>query len=299
MRTEFVLSEVAIGLRRNLTMTAASVVVVMVTLALLGVALIFQHGANKTKQTFLGQIEVSVYLQKECGSPGATSTCVTPEERTQIQQTLQQLPQVESVTFVTQAEAYDRFKKANVDAPALVKYTPENTLPESFEVKLKDPRQFAVVKSAVGQAPGVQSVNDARHDLQILFSFFNRVTVVVLVVALTLLLATVLLIYNAMRVAAFTRRRETGIMRLVGASNLSIQVPFVLEGTVIGVLGSAFAVGLLVAFRQLLHSKLHAAVLYEFGQWSTLTWALPWVIIIGVLLPSIASFVTLQRHLRV
>jgi cell division transport system permease protein len=299
MRTEFVLSEVAIGLRRNLTMTLASIVVVMVTLTLLGVALIVQHGTGRTKHNFLNQIEVSVYLDKACGTAGATSDCLSPDERTQVQQTLQQLPQVKQVTYVSEQEAYTRFKSLFAGEPALVQNVSPGELPESFQVQLRDPHQFAVVSSAVSQAPGVHKVDDASHDLKRLFSFFNRITVVVLVFGIILLVATTLLIYNAMRVAAFTRRRETGIMRLVGASDFSIQVPFVLEGTVIGVVGSILAVALLVGFREFVHSELKTPLLYAFGQWSTLDWSLPFVIIIGVVLPSLASFLTLQRHLRV
>lgn len=299
MRTQFILSEVGTGLRRNVTMTVASIVVVMVTLFLLGVALIVRNGTSDTKSTFFGQLEVQVFLDQACGTPNAPSDCLTPDERTQVQQTLQQLPQVESVTYVSQARGYQIFKAENTDNQALVKETPAAAIPESFAVKLKNPEQFDIVKSAVGQAPGVSSVADAKRALSKLFSFFDRITLVVLVFAVILLAATILLIYNAMRVAAFTRRRETGIMRLVGASNLAIQAPFVLEGTVIGVTGLLLAGALLVGFREFIHSELAIPLLHSFGQWSTLTASVPIVVAIGILLPSIASYVTLQRHLRV
>src|SRR5579875_2947460 len=265
MRTEFVLSEVGIGLRRNLTMTLASVVVVMVTLTLLGVALIVEHGTGRTKHAFFNQLEVSVYFDKQCGTPGATTSCATPQDETQVRSTLTSLPQVKQVTYISQSEAYKRFRQEFAGEPAILKNVGPNVLPDSFVVQLKDPRQFAVVASAVSEAPGVNSVNDASSDLKRLFSFFDRITVAVLVFAAILLVATVLLIYNAMRVAAFTRRRETGIMRLVGASNFAIQVPFVLEGTVIGLAGSALSVLLLVLFRLFVHSELRTQLLVQFG----------------------------------
>jgi cell division transport system permease protein len=299
MRAQVVLSEVGAGLRRNVTMTLASMVVVTMTLVLLGVALMVHYGTAQTKQDFFGQLDVQVFLDQPCGTANAPSSCLTPDERTSVQQTLQQLPQVKSVQYVSQARGYQIFKAENSDNEALVKSTPIDAIPESFVVKLKNPQQFDIVKSAVGEAPGVSTVADASHTLKTIFSFFGRITFVVWVFAGITLVATVLLIYNAMRVAAFTRRRETGIMRLVGASNLAIQAPFVLEGAVIGLTGMAFAVGLLIGFRELIHSVLTVPLVREFGRWSTLWHSLPIVIIIGILMPSIASYLTLQRHLRV
>jgi cell division transport system permease protein len=300
VRTEFVLSEVTIGLRRNLTMTLASVVVVMVTLTLLGVALVIDHGTSKTKAGFYGKLHVSVFFDLPCGSKNASSSnCSTPDEEAAVRQTLSSLSAVKSINFVSQQEAYQRFKVYESDDPALVKSVGPEALPESLDVTLKDPRQFSIVNDAVSRAPGVGDVNDASGVLKKLFSFFNRITVAALVFALILLVATILLIYNAMRVAAFSRRRETGIMRLVGASNFAIQVPFILEGTVIGVAGSALAVLLLIVFREFVHSELKTPLLVQFGEWSMLGFALPIVILIGIVLPSLASFLTLQRHLRV
>lgn len=299
MRTEFVLSEVGMGLRRNVTMTIAAIMTVAISLTLLGIALIIRIGADQLEHDLLNQIEVSVYLQPECGTPNAGANCLTPDDRTSIQNTLQQLPQVEGLTYISQAEGYQRFKDEFKDDPDLVNHTPENAIPESFAVKLKDPHEFAVVNSAVGRAPGVQSVTNASQSLKRLFAFFHHVTLGALLLTVLLLISTCLLIYNSMRVAAFSRRRETGIMRLVGASDFYIQAPFVLEGTAAGVAGSGLAVGLLILVKWYISSTLATRVLTPFGEWSTLGKALPLVIIIGILLPAIASFLTLQRHLRV
>lgn len=300
MRPEFLLSEVGLGLRRNLTMTVASIVVVMVTLLLLGIALIVRNGTASTEHAFLGQLEVSVFLERPCGTANAGTNCLTPAERSQVQTTLQQLPEVATVTYISQADGYQRFKQEFVDNQALVKNTPPSAIPESFAVKLKDPRQFQVVNSAVSQAPGVQSVTDAQSSLKKIFSFANHITVAVFGFAIVLLVATCLLIYNAMRVAAFTRRRETGIMRLVGASDLSIQAPFVLEGAVIGATGTILGALLLTGLRMFIHKQVEIVpLLHSYGEWSTLWGALPWVAAVGIILPALASYLTLQRHLRV
>lgn len=299
MRTEFVLQEVGIGLKRNVTMTIAAVMTVAISLTLLGIALIIRIGADQLEHDLLNQIEVSVYLEPVCGTPNAGPNCLTANDRTSVEGTLQDLPQVEKVTYISQAEGYKRFKDEFRDSPDLVKHTPESAIPESFAVKLKDPHDFAVINSAVGKAPGVQQVTNASASLKRLFAFFHHVTLGALLLTVLLLISTCLLIYNSMRVAAFSRRRETGIMRLVGASDFYIQAPFVLEGTAAGVAGSGLAVLLLVAVKWYISSTLATRVLTPFGEWSTLGKALPLVIVIGILLPAIASFLTLQRHLKV
>jgi cell division transport system permease protein len=299
MRIQFILSEVGLGLRRNLTMTLASIVVVTLTLTLLGVALIVRDGTEKTEAGFLNQLNVSVFLEPACGTADASTNCTSPTNRNQVQRALQQLPQVKSVQYLTAADAYREFKREFSDNPALVANTSAKELPESFVVKLKDPRQFQIVKSAVSEAPGVQSVNDASSTLKKIFQIFHNISLLVLAFAAALLFATVLLIYNAMRVAAFTRRRETSIMRLVGASNVMIQGPFVLEGVLIGAAGSVLATLLLIVVRLAVHQLLDIQLLHEIGTWSTMFSALPWVWAVGIVLPGLASLVTLQRHLRV
>jgi cell division transport system permease protein len=293
------MSEVGLGLRRNVTMTIAAVMTVAISLTLLGIALIIRIGADQLEHDLLNQIEVSVYLEPACGTPNAGPNCLTPGDRTSIESTLRNLPQVEGVTYISQADGYARFKEEFKDDPDLVRLTPESEIPESFAVKLKDPHQFAVITSAVGRAPGVQSVTNASSSLKRLFAFFHHVTLGALLLTVLLLMSTCLLIYNSMRVAAFSRRRETGIMRLVGASDFYIQAPFVLEGTAAGVAGSGLAIILLLLVKWYISSTLATRVLTPFGEWSTLGKALPLVIVIGILLPAIASFLTLQRHLRV
>jgi cell division transport system permease protein len=299
MRTQFVMSEVGVGLRRNVTMTIAAIMTVAISLTLLGIALMIREGSNRLEHNLINQIRVSVYLQQECGTPNAPSNCLTPAERTSVQKTLQNLPQVKTVTYISQAEGYKLFKADFPNDPDLIAATPPSAIPESFAVELKNPHDYAVVNSAVSQAPGVQHVTNAQSSLKRLFAFFHHLTLAALLLTVLLFVSTCLLIYNSMRVAAFSRRRETGIMRLVGASDFYIQAPFVLEGTAAGLAGSAVAVLLLIGARYYISSELAGRVLTPFGEWATLGASLPWVIVIGILLPAIASFLTLQRHLRV
>jgi cell division transport system permease protein len=299
MRAQFVLSEVGSGLRRNLTMTIAAILNITITLTLLGGALMIRNGANRLQHDVFSQLEVSVFLERACGTSHAPANCLTPAERTTVQKTLTGLPQVDDVTYISAASAYQRFRDDFAGDPALLKNLPPNSLPESFAVKLKDPRQYALVNSAVGAAPGVHQVVNGSSALNKLFSFFHKITLGALAIAVLLLASTGLLIYNTMRVAAFSRRRETGIMRLVGASDFYIQAPFVLEGTFAGIMGSGIALLLLLGVKEFLSSTLSTATLKPFGEWSTYVGVVPVVAIIGILFPAVASYLTLQRHLRV
>jgi cell division transport system permease protein len=300
MRTQFVMSELAIGLRRNVTMTAAAIVTIMTAVTMLGGALIIHGGANGLQHDILNQIEVSVYLQQPCGTPNAPSNCLTPADQASVQRTLQQLPQVESITFISQQSACERFK-ADPSEKALANLTGVcNALPASFAVKLKDAHQFEVISSAVSAAPGVETVTDAQHVLDGIFHTFHVLEIAVLVIMLVSLSAAILLIYNAMLVAAYSRRRETGIMRLVGASDFYIQAPFILEGTIIGVVGTILAIAMVGVGRVLIAGALGASQLTRpFADVANFRHALLPMILVGILLPAIASFITLQRHMRV
>ncbi len=141
---------------------------------------------------------------------------------------------MKSIDFVDQARAYELFKETFKDAPDLVKNTSPDALPESFVVKLQDPKKFDVVSSALSGKPGVDSVQDEHAFLNKLFAILNQLRVVAIVISATVIIAAVVLIGVAVQVSAASRKRETGIMRLVGASNLYIQLPFLLEGIVGG-----------------------------------------------------------------
>jgi cell division transport system permease protein len=300
MRTQFVMSELAIGLRRNVTMTAAAIVTVMISVTLLGASLMIRGGANRLQTDIVNQIEVSVYFNLPCGVPNAPSNCMTPADQANVAKTLQSLPQVESISFTSQDEACQRFHEEFLDQTDLLKVTNCAELPPSYQVKLKDPKQFPVISSAVSQAPGVGSVANAKHLFDTLFHFFHVLEIVVLVVMVISLVSAILLIYNAMLVAAFSRRRETGIMRLVGASDFYIQAPFILEGTVIGVVGTVLSVLGLGLLRLLIAGSLKKAYLIApFGVFSNYSHAILPMFLVGILLPAIASFLTLQRHMRV
>ncbi len=300
MRAGFLLSEVRIGLRRNLTMTFAVIVTTAISLSLLGIGLLSNAQVNAMKDYWYDKIEVSVYL---CGSLSESASCsggvITPEQRMAIKTDLDALPVVQSVFYESQSEAYTRFQERFKDS-AIAQNVTADQLPESFRVKLKDPTQFAVVVSAFSGRPGVDVVQDQRSILEKFFQLLNVLRNGALLVGLFSVLTAGLLISNTLRIAAFNRRRETGVMKLVGASSWSIQLPFLLEGIFSALIGWVFATGLLAGLKSVVDSKVAPLLTFtNFFGWNEVWIASAWLLLAGFTVSTIASLITLRRYLKV
>ena len=302
MRARFVLSEVWNGLRRNLTMTIAVIITVGVSLALFGVSLLVRAQVDTMKDFWYDKVEVSIFL---CNENSDSASCaggkVTDAQKQQIQADLESLkPLVEDIYFETQDEAYQRFLQQFRNSPIVDNVTPD-ALPESFRVKLSDPTKYQVVASAFQGRPGVDQVNDQRVFLDRFFQLLGGLQAVALVIAIAMLVVTVLLIVNTMRVAAFSRRRETSIMRLVGASNFYIQLPFLLEAAVAAAIGAALATGGLVLVKAFVIDRVLAPAFQftAFVGWDAIASIAPILFLTGIVLAGLAAFLTLRKYLRV
>jgi cell division transport system permease protein len=300
MRAQFVFSEVWIGLRRNLTMTIALVVVVAISLSLLGTGLLFVKQVDQTRTFWQGRVQLSVYLcTKLSSSPQCTRNGpATSSEMASIHQTLVQLPQVTSVTYVSQAAAYTQFKS---EFPSMVNTVSANEIPNSFEVRLKNAQaDSSIVQANVDGVPGVDQVVDNSAILDKFYRLLGGARNAVVVIAIILIIAAVLLVANTIRLSAFNRRRETSIMRLVGASNFYVQLPFLVEGVIAGVFGWLVASALLVAVKSLWLDTLQQYFPFNVQLTSAdLIEVIVLVMILGVLLTGATSFLTLRRYLRV
>ena len=300
MRAGFLLSEVRIGLRRNLTMTFAVIVTTAISLSLLGIGLLSNAQVNAMKDYWYDKIEVSVYL---CGSLSESPSCVggivSPEQRLTIKSDIEALPVVQSVFYESQSEAYARFQERFKDS-AIAQNVTADQLPESFRVKLKDPTQYAVVVSAFSGRPGVDVVQDQRSILEKFFKLLNVLRNGALLVGLFSVLTAGLLISNTLRIAAFNRRRETGVMKLVGASSWSIQLPFLLEGIFSALIGWVFATGLLAGLKGVVDSKVAPLLTFtNFFGWNEVWVASAWLLLAGLGVSTVASIITLRRYLKV
>jgi len=300
MRARFLLSEVGIGLRRNMTMTFAVIVTTAISLSLLGIGLLSNAQVGAMKDYWYDKIEVSVFL---CGSLSESPSCsggvVTSEQRLQIQQDLQTMPAVDSVFYESQSEAFNRFQERFKDS-AIATNVSADQLPESFRVKLKDPTQFAVIVSAFSGRPGVDVVQDQRSILEKFFKLLGVLRNGALLVGLASVLTAALLISNTLRIAAFNRRRETGVMKLVGASSWSIQLPFLLEGVISAIVGWGLATGLLAGLKGVIDSKVAPLLSFtNFFGWGEVWVASAYLLATGLFVSTVASVITLRRYLKV
>ncbi len=285
------LAEAFVGLRRNLVMSVAAVVTVAISLAFVGGAFLVRQNVERLNVAFDREIEVFVFLDKG----------VTDPERQQIADTLQGLDLVQRVTYVSKQQAYQRFLARNPNDPGLTKNVSPDALPESYNVRLKDPSKFQVVASALQGVPGVEKVDDNKNIVGPLFSILNGLNLFALSIAVIQIIAATLLIANTVRLTAFSRRRETEVMRLVGATRLYIQTPFVLEGLVVGLLGTAFGTGLLMLGKATLidHqlSNLFTGVLVS-PSYGDIAAQLPWLLAIGLGVSAVTSVLALQKYVR-
>ena len=300
MRAGFIAQEVRIGIRRNVTMTLAVMTTVAISLTLLGIGFLANSQVRVMKDYWYDKIEVSVFL---CGALSESTSCtagsVTDTQRSSIQADLQALPVVEKVYYESQSQAYQHFQE-NFKGSAIAQNVTPDQLSESFRVKLKDPTQFAVVQSAFAGRPGVDTVQDQRTILDKFFKLLDVLRNGALLIGLASIITALLLISNTMRIAAFNRRRETGVMKLVGASSFSIQLPFLLEGIFSALIGWGISTGLLSLFKLLIDSKVAPLLSFtRFFTWSDVWVASAELLGVGLLLSALASFVTLRKHLKV
>lgn len=290
MKASFVAHEVRLGLRRNLTMTIAVIVTVAVSLALLGTAWLTGAQVNTMKDYWYGKIQVSVFLTND----------ITDAQRTALHDTLAADPLVATVFHESKAEAYQHFSEQFRGSPDLVASITPQSLPESFRVKLKDPSRYAEVGQRHATDPGVQQITDQSGTLDKLFRLIGALQNAAYGAATCLLLATGLLVFNAMRVAANQRRREIAVMQLVGASKRFIATPFVIEAALAGAVGAILgAGGLALVKATVVDSVLAPAFKFTtFVGWGTVATIAPLLLLVGVGTSALAAAVTVHRQLR-
>lgn len=301
MRVQFVLQEIWIGLRRNMTMTISLVITVAIAMALFGTGMLLREQVRASKSYWYDKIEVSIFLcAKTSSNPSCQKQDVTEQQRQQLQSQLKGMSQVSGVQYESKQQAYARFKDRFSGSPGFVESTREGDIPDSFRVKLRNPEEYKAVAQAVLGRPGVDTVINEQEILKRFFRILNGLQVAALMIALIQVVAAVMLVGNTVRLSAFNRRRETGIMRLVGASNTYIQMPFILEGAIAGLIGGLFASVLLMFSKALLIDRLAGDVqlVSQLG-WSTVVAVMIVSICFGVLLCAVASFLTLRRYLRI
>ncbi len=302
MRASVVLSEVGQGLRRNIGLTVAVILTVLVAGVLGGLSLMLHKQVDTMKDYWYDKVEVSIYLCSDQSQfDGCQAKSVTEQQRKDIEADLNSNALVEAWFYESKQEAYQHFKEQFRNNPDIVNSVPADSLPESYRVKLKDPSRYSEIASEFNGRPGIEQVQDSRAIFDKIFSILNAFQLASLVISVIMVIAALLLIANTIRVAAFTRRRETGIMRLVGASNLSIRLPFVLETMMSAFIGALFAIGFMFAFKALLIDRVlePSFKITNFIGWGDVLVSGLWVIVIALVIAALAGTITLRRYLRI
>jgi len=300
MRASFIFSEVLTGLRRNVTMTIAMILTTAISLGLFGSGLLVVQMAGKTQQIFLDRVEVQIFLTDDISTsdPGCEGE-ICKSLRTELEDT----PSVVSVEYLNRDDAVkDATERVFKDQPELAALVSPDSFPASFKVKLSDPERFGVINENFGTRPGVESVLNQRELVERLFSVLNGVRNAEFAIAIVQAVAAILLIANMVQIAAFTRRTEVGIMRLVGATRWYTQLPFLLEAVVAALVGAILAiVGLFTAKNMFIDDVL--ADVYEANivariSNSDVLFVAPVLVLVGVGMAAVTAYVTLRLYVR-
>ena len=297
-----VLADAWEGLRRNKSIAVSVILVTMISMYLLGVGLLAQKQVDQMKGYWYDRVQVSIYLCTGTSSqPNCSSGEATEEQKDSITAQLDEMkPLVKEVYFESEDEAYERFKEDYKNSP-LAGHIRVGDIPASYRVQLSEPEEYATVASAFEGAPGVASVPNLREVFAPLFRAINIITAVMIGLAGLTLVSAVLLMATTIRQAAFTRRREIAIMKLVGASNRTIRTPFIIETVLAGLIGVVMSIGLLwvsawaLFDRYLLRETAGTAFISASDVWTIAPF-----LVIGVIVLAVGtSTVTLWRYLRV
>jgi cell division transport system permease protein len=289
MRARYVLAEAGLGLWRNVTMTVAMIITMAVSLTMLGASGLLYLQVDKMEQLYYTNIQVSIFLADD----------ITEEQRVALEAQLEADQLVSSYEYESREEAYEQFRTLFADSPELVEATAPESLPESFRLRLVDPERFQEIDERYTGVAGIDEIVDQEELVGEIFTILNAVQTMALVGAAIMATAAMMLVANVIQVAAFSKRREVAVMKMVGAPNWFIQTPFVLEAAVAGVLGALLAFGVLAAGKQFLIDGPLAplADLLTPVPWRNVLVTLPVLVGIGALVSAATGWITLRFYL--
>jgi cell division transport system permease protein len=305
-RFDYLFREVTTGLRRNGLVAFGAISTTFIALLLFGLALLISRQVGLIIEATTGNVEVAVYLT----DPVTIDTVHT------LTQKLETLDIVESVDYQTKAEACEEFLRLFAGQKALVQGVScepgKNPLPASLRVKLSEPEQFRQVPAILGckqqdtgyvcASPGIDNVVDQHKIVDTLFKVTRILRVGVLVAAIVMLVSAAILIANTVRMGLFARRKEIGIMKLVGATNWRIRLPFLVEGLFESLIGATVAILFLFAMKVAFIDPLYGSTALQFIPWITnhdVVAIIPWLAVAGAMVALIAGLVGMRRFLDV
>jgi cell division transport system permease protein len=304
MRLGFIFGEIFNGLRRNVSMVISVILVTFISLTFVGTAALLQLQIGQMKTYWYDRAQVAIYM---CSSISAQDLCPAGEstaaQRAAVEARLNSptiAPYVKKFYFENHQQAYDKFEQ-QFKGNSVAKYVTPDQLNETYWVNLKNPNQSAIITESFSGFNGVEEVRDQRSYLDQIFSLLNAGSLAAISIAGVMLVSAILLIATTIRLSALSRRRELGIMRLVGASNFYIQLPFVLEGVIAATVGSLLAGGAVLAIVQYFVQGYLATrlPLTSFVSMADGMQIFPLLVGVGIVLSAFASGVAIRRYLRI
>jgi cell division transport system permease protein len=304
MRFGFMFSEVGQGLRRNIAMVISIILVTFISLTFVGTASLLQLQIGQMKNYWYDRAQVAIYL---CTDVSPEATCPRGEAsgdvKAEVQDRLDSAtlkPFIEEYYFEDHDQAYANFQE-QFSGNAVAQYVRAEQLNETYWVNLYDPNQSQIITESFTGLAGVEEVRDQRSYLDQIFNILNIASLAAISIAALMLVSSVLLISTTIRLSAFSRRRELGIMRLVGASNFSIQLPFILEGVVAALIGSLLAAGAVLGLVSFFVQGFLAERLpfTSFVSLSDGMLVVPLLIAAGIVLAAVASGLAIRRYLKI
>jgi len=304
MRIGFILKETWEGIRGNLSMVTSIILVTFVSLTFVSIAALLQIQIGNLKSYWYDKAQVVIYLCNDYSSETECPTgAITENEQIAVASQLKSdalNPYIDQYFFESQDEAFVRLVEENPNLSAAQFLTAEQ-LNAAYWVNLQDPEKASLVVEAFAEQPGVAQVQDQRAYFDPIIDLLNGATVAAGSVAAVMLFSAALLTTTTIRLSAFSRRRELGIMRLVGASSLAIQLPFVLEGLVAALIGGVLAI-LVTSFLVETFLTQNLALELAFSNLVTTSHLLsvaPYVLAVGAILAVLASGISTYRHIRI
>ncbi len=296
MRFGFLLNEVLTGLRRNVTMTGAMILTTAISIGLFGGGLLVVRLADNSREIYLDRVETQVFLTEDISANDPTCSsdpCKALRNKIDARQ------DVKSVRFINQQDAYnDAIRKF----PEYKDVAGKDAFPASFVVKLNDPEQHRDFDDAMRGQPGVRGIQNEKELIDRLFAVLDGLRDAAFAVALVQAVGAILLIANMVQVAAYTRRTEIGIMRLVGASRWYTQLPFLVEAMVAATIGVVIAVvGLLLVrafFLDNALSQFYQAHLIAKVDYADILYIAPWLFLLGLAMAGSTAYATLRLYVR-
>jgi cell division transport system permease protein len=242
LKVDYVVRETATNLRRNLLLTTASVLTVAVSLSMVGAVMFLRFGVDNATARWKNGVEFEVFM----------NTTATPDQQSAVARALNEHPEIAEVTFIDRATQYEYYRDFAKDSPELLEAVRPEDLPESYRVRptVEDAQRIAAIGEQFKERPGVYRVAFAKDAVDTAFRTSRGLQLGMFAVAIVLFAASALLIFNTIRMAIFSRRREIEVMKLVGATNSFIRVPFMLEGLIQGLAGSIVTFGALWTLRE-------------------------------------------------